>query len=295
MPYEVRLNYAPYTTQALRAFPRRHNPDPDELAARTSDLQVYGPERAIMRAWSRELPKQITADLYYYPSPTGIAPIRVALGAAGTLRNFRLAHADAPLLPSLSVLAQFWMSVWLESEVDEGDLQMCLAASSYHRGFGCADYLGRIAPWFARMGLCMDGVQHALARVAPPGTDTQYCWEILLSGVTRAVTKKNECMSRVSVRAGWEWRFRFFSELLRDPEGAQAEGDIARCICDPVTLGGAFGLHAIHKQNSYTTEVRTEALASDAVRIIDVALNNLPYPSERAAEQAISAFLTISL
>ena len=51
----------------------------------------------------------------------------------------------------------------------------------------------------------------------------------------------------------------------------------------------------IHKQNSYTTEVRTEALASDAVRIIDLALNNLPYPSERAAEQAISAFLTISL
>ena len=52
-------------------------------------------------------------------------------------------------------------------------------------------------------------------------------------------------MSRVSVRAGWEWRFRFFSELLRDPEGAQVEGDIARCICDPVTLGGAFGLHAV--------------------------------------------------
>ena len=51
----------------------------------------------------------------------------------------------------------------------------------------------------------------------------------------------------------------------------------------------------IHKQNSYTTEVRTDALASDAMRIIDLALNNLPYPSERAAEQAISAFLTISL
>ena len=30
-----------------------------------------------------------------------------------------------------------------------------------------------------------------------------------------------------------------------DPEGAQVEGDIARCICDPVTLGGAFGLHAV--------------------------------------------------
>ena len=52
-------------------------------------------------------------------------------------------------------------------------------------------------------------------------------------------------MSRASVRAGWEWRFRFFSELLRDPEGAQVEGVIARCICDPVTLGGAFGLHAV--------------------------------------------------
>ncbi|KAI5896107.1 uncharacterized protein SCHCODRAFT_02697591 [Schizophyllum commune H4-8] len=321
MPPAENLNFALFPGQT-------HPSQPISLSAQaTSDLHQYGRGRAIVNEWFRIWIEPATQDISPPLAHSIATPARTAellLFMEHFLRFRTIALRDLLTTPpdiAYFLSREMALLDWLGRYWEAFQQRMCEATLPLPRALDTSvklcpktesEHRNRfVVEWFSSNGLDLratqsiferDAFQELKRRIAlhygndraVGGWDKRRYWAIFSTALKRSSEQSDKQLEYFVGFDGWQSRFTLFNTALL--RGAPLDAMLAslRCIHDPVTLGGAFAVGAVHKSSRLPKEERSKWLGRTMIFIINHALRALSQGSDACAEEAVAAFLAIS-